>query len=143
MTIDPVTAAAATAAITKTTSWLWDKYGKELLSRLGQEGKKEWDQQKWKKSAQKYLDNLYEDVSTLRVLGKSENQPIERMYTDVNVLGELSAERRVKLAQLPDEYEERVGLRWQQKERQDGLKLARETRRSLFWANRGRAKPPF
>ncbi|HUM71245.1 MAG TPA: hypothetical protein PLK31_20635, partial [Chloroflexota bacterium] len=129
MDINPVTAAAATAAIGKTTSWLWDKYGKDLLSRLGREGKKEWDQRKWEKSAETYLKNLYDDVSTLRILGKSENQPIERMYTDVNVLGRLSAEQRYKLSQLPDEYEERVGLRWQQKERQDGLKLARDTRR--------------
>lgn len=154
MTIDPVTAAAATAAtaaITKTTSWLWDKYGKDLLDKAskavleksGREGKKLWDERQWKKSAETYLNNLYDDVSTLRVLGKMENQPIERMYTDVNVLGELSAERRVKLAQLPDEYEERVGLRWQQKARQDGLELARKTKRLFILGKPGAGKTTF
>ncbi len=151
MTIDPVTAAAATAAISKTTSWLWDKYGKELLDKAGKavlektgrEGKKLWDERQWKESADKYLKNLYADVSTLRVLGKMENQPIERMYTDVNVLGELSAERRYKLSQLPDEYEERVGLRWQQKERQDGLKLARDTKRLFILGKPGAGKTTF
>jgi hypothetical protein len=143
MTIDPEITAAATIAIGKTTSWLWDKYGKDLLSRLGKESKKEWDQRKWKKSAEKYLSNLYDDVSTLRVLGKSEAQPIERMYTDVNVLGQLSAEQRYRISQLQEDYEIRVGLRRQQKERQDGLALARETGRLFILGKPGAGKTTF
>lgn len=43
MTIDPVTAAAATAAtaaIAKTTSWLWDKYGFDGLDERRVENEK-------------------------------------------------------------------------------------------------------
>lgn len=151
MPIDPVTAAAATAAITKTSSWLWDKYGKDLLDRaskslidkVGREGKKLWGERQWKSSAEKYLQGLYEEVSWLRVLGKPEGQPIERLYTDVNVLDKISAEEWYGLHQLKEGYEVRRGLRWQHEQRQDGLALARKSQRLFILGKPGAGKTTF
>ncbi|MBX3060975.1 MAG: NACHT domain-containing protein, partial [Anaerolineae bacterium] len=151
MIIDPVTTAAATAAITKTTSWLWDKYGKDLLDKAskavmdkaGREGKKLWDERQWKSSAEKYLQGLYEEVSWLRVLGKPEGQPIERLYTDVNVLDKIAAEEWYGLHQLQEGYEVRRGLRWQREQRQDGLKLAQNSPRLFILGKPGAGKTTF
>lgn len=150
MTLDPVTA-AATAAITKTTSWLWDKYGKDLLDKAskavmdkaGREGKKLWDERQWKSSAEKYLQGLYEEVSWLRVLGRPEGQPIERLYTDVNVLDKIAAEEWYGLRQLQEGYEVRRGLRWQREQRQDGLKLAQNSPRLFILGKPGAGKTTF
>jgi predicted NACHT family NTPase len=130
---------------------LWETYGKDLLEKAdkamldkaGRESKKLWDEQQWKESAQRYLKNLHDDVSKLRVLGKSEDQSIEEMYTDVNVLGKLNAEKRYSQSQLEADYEYRVGLRGQEKERLNGLVLARNTQRLFILGKPGAGKTTF
>lgn len=134
---------AAAGAIGASAKWLWDTYGKPLLDRLGREGHERWTKSQWDESAESYLTSLHDQVSWLRVLGKPEGQPIERLYTAVNVLDKLAAQRWYDIEALEKEYEPRRGLRWQREERRDGLALAREADRLFILGKPGAGKTTF
>ena len=100
-------------------------------------------QQAWQTATQIYLNKLHEQVNWLYVLGKPEGQPLEYIYTDVNVLDKLSAERRYSLEQLQTEFVPRQGWRQRDKERRDGLQAAIEHQHLFILGKPGAGKTTF
>jgi predicted NACHT family NTPase len=142
MPIDPLT-----AAITATVTWIVDKYGEMFVDKMaeGVAGKRE-DRavrKQWQQATTTYLQKLHDEVNNLRVLGKLESQPLEQIYTDVNVLSKLSAERRYRLDELEAEFMPRRRWLREESERRDGLTVATETQRLFILGKPGAGKTTF
>jgi predicted NACHT family NTPase len=142
MPIDPLT-----AAITATVTWIVDKYGEMFVDKMaeGVAGKRE-DRavrKQWQQATTTYLQKLHDEVNNLRVLGKLESQPLEQIYTDVNVLSKLSAERRYRLDELEAEFIPRRRWLREESERRDGLTVATETQRLFILGKPGAGKTTF
>lgn len=54
----------------------------------------------WQRGVQQYYDNLYHIVGYVRVLGKQKTEPLENIFTDVNILDKPLAERRYQLGEM-------------------------------------------
>ena len=61
------------------------------------------DEAKWEKVLETYLSRLEEQVKHVRVLGRRQAEPLENIFTHVNVLDKLTAERRYNIARLSEE----------------------------------------
>ncbi|MFO7540875.1 MAG: NACHT domain-containing protein [Chloroflexota bacterium] len=143
MPIDPLTA----TAIAATGKWMWDNYGEMFVDKMaaGVAGKRE-DRalrKQWQQATTTYLQKLHDEVNNLRVLGKLESQPLEQIYTDVNVLSKLSAERRYRLEELEAAFIPRQRWLREESERRDGLSVATETQRLFILGKPGAGKTTF
>lgn len=83
---------------------MWDQYGQKLVEKVAKRGMNEAN---WRWSIEKYYTSLFERVGFVRVLGRMESEPLENVFTHVNVLDKLSAERRYDVAQLMAEFSPR------------------------------------
>lgn len=61
------------------------------------------NQAQWRLSIEKYYTSLYEKVGFVLILGRREAEPLENVFTHVNVLDRLSAERRYTIERLTEE----------------------------------------
>jgi hypothetical protein len=83
--------------IAMTVSWLWDKYGQGIVEKVAGRAV---DETKWKFGLEKYYTSLFERVGFVRILGRMEAEPLENVFTHVNVLDKLTAEQRYDIARL-------------------------------------------
>ncbi|MCA9954539.1 MAG: hypothetical protein KC434_07460 [Anaerolineales bacterium] len=143
MPIDPFTA----TAIGTTAKWMWDSYGKTFVDgwakNIGGSREKKQLEKQWQEATQTYLEKLYDQVNWLRLLGKKEGMPLERIYTDLNVLDQPTAEKWYDRAMLGEDYKGRRSFHVRREtERQDGLKVAKQFNRLYILGKPGQAKPP-
>ncbi|MCB8980221.1 MAG: hypothetical protein H6657_22650 [Ardenticatenaceae bacterium] len=143
MPIDPFTA----TAIGTTAKWMWDSYGKTFVDgwakNIGGSREKKQLEKQWQEATQTYLEKLYDQVNWLRLLGKKEGMPLERIYTDLNVLDQPTAEKWYDRAMLEEDYKGRRSFHVRREtERQDGLKVAKQFNRLYILGKPGQAKPP-
>ncbi len=143
MPIDPLSATTFAA----TTRWMWDSYGKLFVEELAKKltGIREARnlRHQWEQATTTYLQKLYDEVNNLRVLGKMESQPLEQIYTDVNMLDKLSAERRYRLDELEAEFIPRRRWLREESQRQDGLIVAAQEQRLFILGKPGAGKTTF
>ncbi|MBK7916524.1 MAG: NACHT domain-containing protein [Chloroflexi bacterium] len=92
------------AKIAEGVTWLWSQYGQKVVEKIAQRGKNEAN---WRWSIEKYYTSLYERVGFIRILGRMEAEPLENVFTHVNVLNKLSAERRYDIPRLMAEFSPR------------------------------------
>lgn len=90
--------------IATTVAWLWDKYGQAVAEKVAQRA---WDETKWKFGLEKYYTSLFERVGFVRILGRMEAEPLENVFTHVNVMDKLTAEQRYDVARLMAEFNPR------------------------------------
>ncbi len=89
------------AHIAEGVAWLWDKFGQKIVEKVVDRGV---DEAKWQLGISKYYLSLFERVGFVRVLGRMESEPLENVFTHVNVLDKLSAERRYDVPKLIAEF---------------------------------------
>ncbi|MCB9422260.1 MAG: NACHT domain-containing protein [Ardenticatenaceae bacterium] len=87
--------------IASAVSWLWGEYGAKAVEKAT--GKVR-DEAKWRWSIDKYYTSLYEKVGFVRILGRMEAEPLENVFTHVNVMEKLLAEQRYDIARLKAEF---------------------------------------
>jgi hypothetical protein len=143
MPIDPLT-----AAITATVTWIIDKYGELFVDKMAQgvASKREdrTQHRAWKRATTTYLHKLHDEVNRLNVLGKmGQTQSLGEIYTDVNLLDELSANRRYGVSELEAEFVARCPRRSEDKKRRDGLKVVAQERRLFILGKPGAGKTTF
>lgn len=90
--------------IATTVSWLWDKYGQAVVEKVAG---RVVDETKWKFGLEKYYTSLYERVGFVRILGRMEAEPLENVFTHVNVMDKLTAEQWYDIAKLTAEFSPR------------------------------------
>lgn len=144
----PVDPAALTAAFTFFGNWMWNSYGKDMTEHLAKKLdqkipprslKKEWNQ-----ATEAYVRKMYDETNWLRLLGKREGMPLESIYTDVNVLDELSAEQWYAPDALEDDFRQRRSFHFrQEKKRQQGLPVVQENQRLYILGKPGAGKTTF
>ncbi|MCA9998052.1 MAG: NACHT domain-containing protein [Anaerolineales bacterium] len=144
MPIDPLTA----TAIGATAKWMWDSYGKTFVDgwagNVGGSREKKQLEKQWQEATQTYLEKLYDQVNWLRLLGKKEGMPLERIYTDLNVLDQPTAEKYYDRALLEEDFVQRRSFHARRKtERQDGLDVAKKFERLYILGKPGAGKTTF
>lgn len=102
---DPITTAATTAA-----GWLWENYGRRLLGKAGEKTKEKWSQVSWREREEKYKHRLLDEHSTTKLLGNPKEIRLDQIYTDVYVLDQVSAFRRLDVEDLKKDQFNRTGL---------------------------------
>ncbi len=98
------------SAATSVVSWLWEKYGSSLLGRLGGTAKTAWSKVDWSEREAKYKSRLLEEHSTIKLLGNPKEISLDQIYTDVYVLDQISAFRRLDVEDLKNGQFDRTGL---------------------------------
>ena len=144
MPIDSITATGI-AAIGK---WMWASYGKKFVDGwaegIGSSREKRQLRNQWQTATQTYLEKLYDQVNWLRLLGKKEGMLLERIYTDLNVLDQPTAERWYDRTMLEKDYVQRRSFHSRREaERQDGLKTAQQFNRLYILGKPGAGKTTF
>jgi hypothetical protein len=142
MPIDPLTATIATV------TWIVDKYGELFVDKMAEElaskNEKRTQRQAWERATNTYLRKLLDEVNRLNVLGKmGQTQSLGEIYTDVNLLDELSANRRYGVSELEAEFVARRAWRSEDKKRRDGLKIVAQERRLFILGKPGAGKTTF
>lgn len=61
----------------------------------------------WRKSIEKYYAELFRRVGFVRILGRMEAEPLENVFTHVNVMDKLTAEQWYDIARLTAEFNPR------------------------------------
>ena len=144
MPIDPITA----TAIGATGKWMWDSYGKTFVDgwakKVGGSREKKQLEKQWRAATKTYLEKLYDQINWLRLLGKKEGMPLERIYTDLNVLDKPTAEKWYDPADLAKDYALRRSFHFRRKgERQDGLEVTKQVDRLYILGKPGAGKTTF
>lgn len=85
------------AEIGQVVGWLWTGYGEKAVAKGAAFVK---NQTQWRWSMEKYYTSLYEKVGFVLILGRREAEPLENVFTHVNVLDKVSAERRYSIERL-------------------------------------------
>lgn len=88
-------------------TWLWDKYGKDITDKAFEEVKEKWKIFKWKDAALAYRERVNALYSTTRILGNPKPIVIEDIFTDVYILDKLTAFRRFDIEQLKEMFAKR------------------------------------
>jgi predicted NACHT family NTPase len=142
MPIDPLTATIATV------TWIVDKYGELFVDKMAEglasKNEKRAQRQSWEQATNTYLRKLLVEVNRLNVLGKmGQTQSLGEIYTDVNLLDELSANRRYGVPELETEFVARHPWRSEDKKRRDGLKVVAQERQLFILGKPGAGKTTF
>jgi predicted NACHT family NTPase len=104
MAIDPLTLGTSAGA------WVWDKFGADLMEKAIGTVKKSWAKRTWSYREEKYKKRLIELHSTTKLLGNPKEIKLDRIYTDVYVLDQVSAFRRLKIDEKTKGLQEHSGL---------------------------------
>jgi predicted NACHT family NTPase len=141
MPIDPATLAAGSTAA----AWLWDKYGKEFIDKLGGKAKGRWAKFNWRKASESYRQKMAELYGTTRILGKSGPVELEGIFTDVFILDKPTALRRYDLEELKESFARQGRHLKLDETRHDALDLVSqpENRRLYILGKPGAGKTTF
>ena len=90
--------------------WLWEKYGANLLRTLGEKLQVGWTKMNWADHERKYSQHLLAEHSTTKLLGNPKEICLDEIYTDVYILDQISAFRRLD---VEDMKKEQFNLRFQ------------------------------
>lgn len=96
----------ATSAATSAVGWLWESYGKKVIGRLGKKLKSDWERISWDDREKKYASRLLSEHSTTKLLGNPKEIRLDQIYTDVYVLDQVSAFRRLEIEELRQQQED-------------------------------------
>lgn len=121
-------------------NWLWETLGCDFADNIAVHPV---DETRWRKAIHRYYSRLYGQVGFVRVLGKMESQPLEGIYTNVNVLDKLSAEQRYSLDYMREHFGPRTDAAQQQVVRKDGLAVLREHDKLFILGKPGAGKTTF
>lgn len=128
------------ATIATAVNWLWAQYGKTAVDKVTDKAVNE---TKWRLGIEKYFTSLYERVGFVRILGRMEAEPLENVFTHVNVLDKLSAERRYNIDRLKTEFDPR-DFEWQQRvKRISGEEAVAEYAKLFILGKPGAGKTTF
>ncbi|MBS0588093.1 MAG: NACHT domain-containing protein [Proteobacteria bacterium] len=90
--------------------WLWEKYGANLLRTLGEKLQVGWTKMNWADHERKYSQHLLAEHSTTKLLGNPKEICLDEIYTDVYILDQISAFRRLDVEDMKKEQFNRTGL---------------------------------
>ena len=138
--MDPVSSDAILQSLARVVPWLWDTVGAPWASKLkGQTI----DQVQWRLAVEKYYTSLYERVGFVRILGRMDAEPLENVFTHLNVLDKLSAERRYDLARLIGEHGPRDFSAHERAQRLPGDEALAEFQKLFILGKPGAGKTTF
>ena len=90
-----------TAAITPIFKWIWDNFGKDIVSAATE---RLWQELKWEDAALKYSNKVMVLYGTTLVLGQLEPVLLEDIFTQVYILDKPTALRRFSIEELEKHY---------------------------------------
>ena len=131
--IEPVSVAAG---------WLWEKYGSKALGKLAKTTKSTWSRLNWSELEERYKSRLLEEHSTTKLLGNPKEIRLDQIYTDVYVLDQVSAFRRLDVEDLKKQQFNRTGLP-DYDIRKPLLTIAKQSRRLYILGKPGAGKSTF
>jgi len=99
-----------TSAATGAAGWLWESYGKKVINGLGKRLKSDWERTSWDERERKYVARLLSEHSTTKLLGNPREIRLDQIYTDVYVLDQVSAFRRLDIEELREQQQDPRGL---------------------------------
>lgn len=97
----------------------------------------------WRNSLTRYHESLYEQISAVRILGRRQAESLEKVFTDVYVLGEPTDERRYDIATLVQDYHPRTGRRAGGEKRMSGSDVLASYQRVFILGKPGAGKTTF
>jgi hypothetical protein len=136
MTIDPVTLATSFGG------WLWGAIGPSISDKALDAVNSRWKQVAWHKSEEKYRRRLVDLHSSTKLLGNPRPIRIDKIYTDVYVLNQITAYRRLHINKDTGTLQESTGLPAQVK-RQPLLEIVRDRTRVYVLGKPGAGKSTF
>jgi predicted NACHT family NTPase len=90
-----------------TSVWLWESFGKEIVSGAYSTFKgqlqNQWEKIEWTIAAKKYRQKVYELYSTMRMLGNPNPILIESIFTDIYILDRPTALKRYNFEEIKSE----------------------------------------
>lgn len=136
------TAMDATSVATGAAGWFWESYGKRVIGGLGKKLKSDWDRISWEDRERKYAARLLSEHSTTKLLGNPKEIRLDQIYTDVYVLDQVSAFRRLDIEELREQQYDRRGVRGVVS-RKPLIEIARREKRLYVLGKPGAGKSTF
>lgn len=128
------------AHIATAVTWLWSSYGKQIAEKAAD---RIWDEAKWCFGIERYYTSLYEKVGFVRILGRMEAEPLENIFTHVNVLDRPTADRRYNIQQLMTEFAPRDFEKWENIKRIAGEEAVAKYSKLFILGKPGAGKTTF
>ena len=128
------------ASIIASAAWVWSQYGKQILDKTTGTVA---ERVRWISSSRRYLESLYEQVGYIRILGKMEAVSLEEVFTYVNLLDQLTAERRYDIKRLMEEFAPRDFSALQKVERISGEEAIAQFSKLFILGKPGSGKTTF
>ena len=97
----------------------------------------------WRDCVEKYYKSLFGQVGFVRILGRMESEPLENVFTHVNVLDKLTAEQRYNIAKLKAEFDPRDFSRMERARRVAGDEAVAEFPKLFILGKPGAGKTTF
>lgn len=92
MPIDPLSVGTGAA------SWLWEKYGADLIKRGTSKAKQAWSKRDWTESETRYRRRLQDLHGKTKLLGNPKDVAVDDLYVEVEALEKVSAFRRLEIS---------------------------------------------
>jgi len=135
-------------AIAKVFGWIWDQFGKDIVTSSAETLKTPWNKFNLKRAAEQYTEKMKELHNIVQIWRMAKPVPLEGIFTHVNVLSEPSAFRHPS----KHDFLEQVYLGQAtfsdlfdtiKEERKDGLDAVRENQRLFILGKPGAGKTTF
>ncbi|WP_420630716.1 NACHT domain-containing protein [Candidatus Leptofilum sp.] len=97
----------------------------------------------WRDGVEKYYKSLFVQVGFVRILGRMESEPLENVFTHVNVMDKLTAEQRYNIAKLKEEFDPRDFSRMERVRRVAGDDAVAEFPKLFILGKPGSGKTTF